>query len=339
MPAYARPVIQPTAMTKHSQHNIEETKRTILLFGEVLVDCFPDNEVQGGAPFNVAHHLQRLGHDLGLTPMLVTRIGKDARGQRILDTLHRVGLPTAGVQQDSLHPTGEVRINLDPKSLTHQFDILPDQAWDYIHAQMAHLVGLLSRPQWLYFGTLAQRNPSHTLTRSHAHPALQSLLHTTQAHRFLDLNLRDPWVSEAVLRWSLNQAEVVKMNDQELVRIAHMLGLEAGAPQRIGARLIEAFELTQLIVTEGAQGAWYLDNEGRYCHTAAQPGVPDMVDTVGAGDGFAAVYLLGLMQGWDTPMTLQRAHQFAAEICRVRGAIPGSTGFYQRFIADWELNP
>jgi fructokinase len=80
------------------------TQPCVLLFGEVLVDCFPDKEVEGGAPFNVAHHLQGLGN--GLRPTLVTRIGKDARGRHLLDTFKAAGLPTDGVQLDSLHPTG-----------------------------------------------------------------------------------------------------------------------------------------------------------------------------------------------------------------------------------------
>lgn len=306
---------------------------SILLFGEVLVDCFPDREVQGGAPFNVAHHLLGLGRNLGLVPVLVTRIGKDERGRRLLEAIQAVGLPVDGVQQDCVHPTGEVRITLDGGSAGHGFEIVPDQAWDFIHADMARLVGLLSRPQWIYFGTLAQRAASRL--------ALRLLLQTTRAKGFLDINLRDPWVCKDVLRWSLERAEIVKVSEDELHRVAHMLGLGSGVSRTLGERLTNTFDIRQLLVTQGEQGAWLLTGDGAYIHTRATEPIIDadtaVVDTVGAGDAFAAVFLLGLTQGWPVEQTLERAHRFAGKICRVRGAIPDSEDFYRPFITEWHL--
>lgn len=299
----------------------------IVLFGEVLVDCFPDHEVQGGAPFNVAHHLLGLGRGVGIAPVLVTRIGKDERGRRLLDSIQISGLPIDGVQQDSLHPTGQVRITMDANG--HHFEIVPDQAWDYIHAEMARLVGLSRRPRWVYFGTLAQRAASR--------PALRTLLQATQARNFLDINLRDPWVRKDVLRWSLGQAEVVKVNEEELHRVAHMMGQGSGAAKVLGERLIHAFSLRQLLVTQGEKGAWLLKPNGEYFQSGAVAKGGDLVDTVGAGDGFAAVFLLGQIQGWPEAQTLARAHRFAGEICRQRGAIPESDAFYRPFIAEWGL--
>ena len=56
-----------------------ETKRP-WIFGEVLFDCFPDgSRVLGGAPFNVAWHLQALG----LEPLFLSRVGRDAAGREI----------------------------------------------------------------------------------------------------------------------------------------------------------------------------------------------------------------------------------------------------------------
>lgn len=310
---------------------------TILLFGEVLMDCFPDREVLGGAPLNVAHHLRELGAGAGVLPVLVTRIGKDAHGQRLLEAMQAADLPIDGVQLDSLHPTGAVRIELEADGQGHRFEIETDQAWDFIHADMARLVGLASRPQWLYFGTLAQRAAPRPIARPAAHPALRSLMQTTHAKGFLDLNLRDPWVRKEVLRWSLGKAEIVKMNEEELLRVAHMMGLGGASQVVLGKRLLHAFGIGQLLVTEGGNGAWLLQSDGTYHHTAATPPLVDGVDSVGAGDGFAAVFLLGLTQGWPAEQTLERAHHFAGEICRLRGAIPDSDDFYQPFIAEWQL--
>ena len=143
------------------------------------MDCFPDQEVLGGAPLNVAYHLRGLGGGVGVIPVLVTRIGKDEHGHRLLEAMHAAGLPIDGVQLDCLHPTGAVRIELEADGQGHRFEIAPDQAWDFIHADMARLVGLSSRPQWLYFGTLAQRAAPRPIARPAAHPALRSLMQTT----------------------------------------------------------------------------------------------------------------------------------------------------------------
>jgi fructokinase len=315
-----------------------QSTTNILLFGEVLMDCFPDREIQGGAPLNVAHHLRELGGNVGVVPVLVTRIGKDEHGHQLLDAMLAAGLPIDGVQLDCLHPTGEVRIELEADGNGHRFEIAPDQAWDFIHADMARLVGLSSRPEWIYFGTLAQRAvPRPIASRPAVHPALRSLLQTTHAKGFLDINLRDPWVRKDVLRWSLGKAEIVKMNEEELHRVSHMMGLGTASHAVLGKRLLHAFGIRQLLVTEGKNGAWLLQDDGVYHHTEPAPPLVDQIDSVGAGDGFAAIFLLGLTQGWPLVQTLERAHRFAGEICRLRGAIPDSNDFYQPFISAWQL--
>lgn len=307
---------------------------TVLLFGEVLVDCFPDREVEGGAPFNVAHHLHNLGAGAGISPVLVTRIGKDERGRRLMESLQRAGLSIEGVQQDCLHPTGFVDITLDPETGGHRFDIAPDQAWDFIHAEMSRLVCLSRKPQWIYFGTLAQRAASRPALRA----LLQSPVHGERAGGFLDINLRDPWVRKDVLRWSLGKADIAKVNEEELHRVARMLGFGTGPARELGQRLVQSFALRYLLVTRGEQGAWLLGSDGGYFHSGATPPVTDVVDTVGAGDGFASVFLIGLMRGWPMEQVLARAHRFAGEICRLRGAIPESPGFYAPFLAEWGLS-
>lgn len=308
----------------------------VLLFGEVLMDCFPDREIPGGAPFNVACHLHGLGLHAGIGSVLVTRIGKDARGHRLLEAMSAAGLPLDGVQQDCLHPSGAVQVEPGGAERGPQFEIAPDQAWDFIHADMARLVGLSVRPQWLYFGTLAQRATVRPVTRPAAHPALRALFQTTQAHGFLDINLRDPWVRKDVLRWSLAEAEVVKMNAEELQRVTHMMGLGRASQDVLGKRLLHAFGIRQLLVTEGGEGAWLLQNDGTYLHTAPSKPLEDLVDSVGAGDGFAAVSLLGMVLGWPPERILARAHQFAGAICRLYGAVPESADFYRPFVQEWQ---
>jgi len=302
----------------------------VLLFGEVLADCFPDGERVGGAPFNVAHHLTGLGRRAGVHPILVSRIGVDARGAFLLERMRAAGLATEELQSDPEHPSGRVDVILDRDSQGHRFAIPDGQAWDFIDADAARLAALARRPRWIYFGTLVQRGASRE--------ALRALFAATRASGFLDVNLREPRLDDEMLRWSLAQAEVVKVNEEELHRVGETLGMRDSCPTGLGKRLVDAFGIRQLLVTQGADGAWLLDDcHCRFRTPVARP-VTEFRDSVGAGDAFAAVFMLGLVQGWNVWQRLERAHRFAGEVCRLRGAVPQDDGFYAPFLAAWGLS-
>jgi len=299
-----------------------EDSQTVIAFGETLVDQFRDRNVLGGAPFNVACHLGALGAH----PVLVTRAGKDALGDQLLQAMGERGLDVRGVQRDPARPTGRVKVTETARG--HAFDILSDQAYDHIHASLARMVGLSLHPQMVYFGTLSQRGDSRR--------ALRELLATVDACAFLDVNLRDPWVDADTLRWSLQQARVAKLNEDELVRIGELFSLDGATPQARAAVLMSGFNLQRLVVTCGAAGAWTRDAAGRIESVAGTP-LSQVVDTVGAGDGFAAVFMLGMLRGWPLTKQLARADTFARALCGIRGAVPASQDFYRPFIREWRL--
>lgn len=301
----------------------------VLLFGEVLADCFPDGERAGGAPFNVAHHLAGLGRRAGVQPVLVSRIGADARGAFLLERMRAAGLATEELQSDPVHPSGRVDVTFDRDSLAHRFTIPDGQAWDFIDPDAARQAALARRPRWIYFGTLAQRGASRQ--------ALRALFAATRASGFLDVNLREPRLDDGMLRWSLAQAAVVKVSEEELHRVGEALGMRDSCPTGLGKRLVDDFGIRQLLVTQGAEGAWLLDDcHCRFRTPLARP-LTEFRDSVGAGDAFAAVFMLGLVQGWNVWQRLERAHRFAGEVCRLRGAVPQDDGFYAPFLAAWGL--
>ncbi len=295
---------------------------TVVTFGETLVDQFRDRQVLGGAPFNVTCHLAALGAH----PVLVTRTGKDAPGERLLQAMNARGLDVRGVQRDPARPTGRVKVTETAGG--HSFDILSDQAYDHIHASLARMVGLSSHPQVIYFGTLSQRSESRR--------ALHALLGAVESCAFLDVNLRDPWVDADTLRWSLQRASVVKLNEDELARIVDLFMLDGDTLRARAAVLVSGFDLDRLVVTRGGEGAWTLDGAGRLQSVKGGP-LPQLVDTVGAGDGFAAVFILGMLLGWPVGLRLVRADAFARAVCQIRGAVPDSPDFYVPFIRDWQL--
>ena len=308
---------------------MRQDSTSIAVFGEALVDDFGASQVVGGAPFNVARHLAAFG----AAPLMLTRIGADANGAAVRAQAARFGMREDGIQEDAVLPTG--RVLVEQEGGTHRFTILPDQAYDHIAA--APLLASLRAcaPAMLYFGTLAQRGPV-SLT------ALGSLLAASAAPRFLDLNLRNGQVGAERVLASMREADILKLNDEELLWVCAALGragasgagLSADEAAAACAELIAEFSLRGVVLTLGARGAAWFGADGE-CLEAAPAACPALVDTVGAGDAFSAVFLLGRLRGWELAPTLARANAFAAAICGIRGAVPADPAWYAPWRAEW----
>lgn len=299
-------------------------KPTVVLFGEVLADIFPDRRVLGGAPFNVARHLRAFG----LHPLLITRVGEDQLRDELLAAMRRFDMDTLGVQVDPLHPTGQVTVRIDQQG--HHFDIQAEQAYDFIDGESACAAVLTTSPRMIYFGTLAQRQQKSRL-------ALQTLLQRIDITKYLDINLREPWFDAATVERSLAYADTVKMNEDELAAMSSQFHLAGTTPQEQGFALLQRFDLQGLQITCGAEGAWQLNADGLHLRTPGAPAKGSIVDTVGAGDGFAAVCITGELLDWPPELMIARANTFAATICTLRGAIPPDEGFYSPFLREWHL--
>ena len=317
---------QPSSGRFPSPLPIQDTisKNTVMLFGEVLADIFPDRSVLGGAPFNVARHLKAFGQN----PVLITRLGNDALRDKVMQVMSKYEMETVGVQCNNNYPTGQVRVHLAEGG--HRFEILPLQAYDFIHPAVVRMTALSVHPVLVYYGTLAQR---HEISRR----ALKTLLRSTDAAKFLDVNLRSPWYDEKTLKQSLQYADIVKLNDDELKVLAEMFALKTDKPESQARELMARFNVVQTVITRGEQGAWQIDRAGKVVEAGGKGAVMNLVDTVGAGDGFASVWILGTLLRWPMAMTLERANTFAAAICEIRGALPDHADFYTPFIMKWEI--
>jgi fructokinase len=303
---------------------------TTVIFGEALVDDFTTEQVVGGAPFNVARHLAAF-----MAPQLmITRIGSDRNGTAVRAEFERFAMADAGLQVDPIEETGRVVVERGPKG--HRFAIQPNQAYDYIEPDDALSALSAEQVDAIYFGTLAQRG-----ARSRA--TLEALLEATAATRFLDLNLRDGSVVDGVVFRSLQLADIVKVNEEELQALFHWyFQIEPSAPAlspdevRASCRaLLQMFSLEALIVTLGHRGSVYFGADGATIVNRDNPAPPFVIDTVGAGDAFAAIFLLGRARGWPLETTLARANEFAGAICAVPGAVPRDLGFYDKWMARW----
>ena len=289
-----------------------------VIFGEALYDCFPDGQaVLGGAPFNVAWHLQ----GFGLSPLFISRVGDDPLGHRVREAMHHHGMDTSGLQLDSSHPTGKVTITLSGSS--HSFEIMPDQAYDYIGRD-----ALPPMPDntLFYHGSLAARAPVSAQT-------LAFLSTRYASKRLVDVNLRSPWWQRQQVLEMLNNVWLAKLNDEELRQLVPDADDDTSRMQQ----LINNEKLQLLLLTRGAAGAELLTADGDSFRVAPDP-VTNVVDTVGAGDAFTSVLILAVLQGWPWQQALERSQAFASAIVGRRGAIVEEPGFYQPFIDTWELS-
>ncbi len=307
----------------------------ILVVGEALVDLFPDRQVVGGAPFNVARNLAALG----ARPLMVTRIGRDALGQQLTDAFDRYGLARDGLQVDPTLPSGQVRVHPLPGG-GHRFEIPPGQAWDALDAGQAVAAACAGRPRLVCFGTLAQRSP----VSADAVRAVVSAATARGARCVLDLNLRDGPDNPALALASLPLADVLKVNEDELPQLLRWFvpGGDAAAAARLGseahdtavAALMRRFAIDRLVLTLGPEGYAVFDADGGLVvRGSAVPVTPR--DTVGAGDAFLSVVLLGELRGWPLGLALRRAADFAAAVCGLDGAVPEDPGVHAGWRDAW----
>jgi fructokinase len=284
----------------------------VYIFGEVLFDHFPDGRrVLGGAPFNVAWHLQAFG----LAPRFISRVGTDAEGDEVRAAMRDWGMDQRGLQADSERATGRVSIHFDDGEPV--YDIVDNCAYDAIDDAAVSECGLL------YHGSLALRHAT-------SHAALVRLLEAQPKTVFLDVNLRPPWWERAPVIELISRANWVKLNRDELNR----LGPAAASTREQAEAMLQLHALDGLIVTLGANGAELLTAEGLYLR-ATPLGGTDIVDTVGAGDALASVMILGLRNAWPLDVTLERAQAFASAIVGRRGATVSEQEFYRAFDEQW----
>jgi fructokinase len=290
----------------------------IHVFGEVLFDCFPDGRrVLGGAPFNVAWNLQAFG----LAPQFISRIGDDPDGKEILALMTDWGMNRDALQIDKTYPTGLVQVEIRDRE--PHYDIVNHSAYDFIDENLLPTItAKIKADGILYHGSMGIRNPISL-------KALQAFKANHEGKIFVDVNLRDPWLQKETLFPLLNDANWVKINEHELA----ILHPEASDMQSAIASFCQKFDLDIVIVTLGEKGAIAWDKEQ---FTDVKPTANiKVVDTVGAGDAFASVFLLGLSKQWAIAKILERAQAFAGEIVMRRGATSSDRDFYQSFKQQW----
>ncbi len=297
----------------------------ILCIGEILFDIYPDTRHLGGAPFNFSYHMHQLRNEVAF----VSRIGDDENGKEILRILKECDYPIGFIQIDKDHPTGNVMVELDVKAVP-TFTITPNVAYDFIEYDDG-VQKLLDNVDLFYFGTLALRCPVSQKTIQNI---LNNRLPTTKV--FYDINLRQNFYTETILRESLQQSDIVKLNNNEFKFLKELLNLSHSEVEAANS-ILQEFELSVLCITKGEKGNVLYTEDEKLDLKLSAAYQKNSVDTVGAGDAFAAILAFGLLKKWDFSTILKRATDFAVDICEIPGAIPRDSEFYQKYKDEWNL--
>ncbi|KPH14136.1 carbohydrate kinase [Chryseobacterium sp. ERMR1:04] len=277
----------------------------VVCFGEVLWDIFPQGTRAGGAPFNAAYNISKMGTDV----KMLSRIGNDELGEKLIHQINTWGLTTDYIQVDNEHPTSTVIAKIDEENEA-TYDIVNHVAWDYIDFLPEH-EELISNAEAFVFGSLSARNPKSRET-------LLKLLKFAKLKIF-DVNFRPPFIDLELIKELLFQADIVKMNKAEMRQIMQFFSEEYKSEDESAAFIQNHFNIKEIVLTKGSKGARYFVGDQNYGFSA----VPiEIADTVGSGDAFLAGFISKRVQLKSPEEIMKEAISLGAFITSKSGACP-----------------
>jgi fructokinase len=281
-------------------------KNYIVCFGETLWDLFPTGKVAGGAPMNVAVGL----HHRKLSAYMISKVGADALGNELMEFLNNINFPTHWIQTDTTYQTGVVDVAANEFG-ENTYTIVQPVAWDFIETTPT-LENLVANSFAFVYGSLVCRNEV----------SRQSLIALAQKAtlRVFDVNFRSPFFSQSLIETLMAEADIVKMNEDELRIMAGWYGLSnILTEQALMQYFKEQFTLQAFVLTRGVNGAALLNGEGYF---ESEGFVVKVQDTVGSGDAFLTGYLKCLYEGKTPAFSLRYACALGALVATHKGATP-----------------
>jgi len=273
-------------------------------FGEVLWDMLPEGPQPGGAPLNVAYHLNKMG----VLTSIVSKIGKDDNGEKLTGLMDVWGINKQFLQVDDTHPTSVVLAKMNGNEAS--YEIVFPVAWDFIDKD-SNIQSVISPATYFIYGSLASRNQTSRNT-------LFKLLET-DAIKVFDINLRPPFIGQDLLKILLEKADIVKLNEAELEMVQVIfngpLSNEASQVKFIQDR----FNVSGVIITKGEFGASYYTPEKGYHLWGNEVKVKD---TVGSGDSFLAAFIANHYLKIQPEIILKNAIAMGAFIATKKGGCP-----------------
>ncbi len=276
--------------------------------GEALWDVLPEGKKIGGAPANFAYHVSQFG----LPSCVVSAIGDDALGKEIIENFTSKGLDQLIAEVP--YPTGTVQVEIDQTGIP-LYDIKENVAWDNI-PYTEHLDALAKRTKAVCFGSLAQRN---VVSRNTINHFLDTMPKDDDSLIVFDVNLRQGFYNKEILCKSMQNCNILKINDEELITVSRMFGYPGIDLQDKCWILLGKYNLKMLILTCGINGS-YVFTPG---NVSFQPTPKvEVADTVGAGDSFTAAFIASILKGKSVTEAHSIAVKTSAYVCTQKGAMP-----------------
>ena len=276
--------------------------------GEALWDVLPEGKKIGGAPANFAYHVSQFG----LPSCVVSAIGDDALGKEIIENFTSKGLDQLIAEVP--YPTGTVQVEIDQTGIP-LYDIKENVAWDNI-PYTEHLDALAKRTKAVCFGSLAQRN---VVSRETINLFLDTMPKDDDSLIVFDVNLRQGFYNKEILCKSMQNCNILKINDEELITVSRMFGYPGIDLQDKCWILLGKYNLKMLILTCGINGS-YVFTPG---NVSFQPTPKvEVADTVGAGDSFTAAFIASILKGKSVTEAHSIAVKTSAFVCTQKGAMP-----------------
>lgn len=278
----------------------------VLSFGEIIWDVYPDEKHLGGAPLNFAAHFAKQGGEA----YVLSALGDDELGNEALNKLSLWKVNDEYVSVLSGKDTGKCLVTLDKQGVP-TYNIVRDSAYDYIKCS-----SVSDEFDALYFGTLALRNEYNRreiseLIKSHSFKEI-----------FVDVNLREPFISRESLMLCMENATVLKISDEELSAVSKILYNTEYDYKNIATEISKTFQnIKFIIITLGEKGSYAYDvfNKASFSCDAERVTV---ASTVGAGDSFSAAFLYKYMSGFDINSCLKTASRISAYVVSKTEAVP-----------------
>ena len=286
----------------------------VVALGELLIDFaskgtdakgYPLMQaLPGGAPANFLAALTKYGKKTAF----LGKVGDDTFGHLLLGTLKEAGIETQGIVVDPTVFTTLAFVTFDETG-DRSFSFARKPGADTQLTWEEADKSLIDQAKVFHFGTLSLTDePARTATqKAIAYAKTQGKLITC------DPNLRKPlWPSEDAAKeqilWSLAQADVVKISDEEVEFLWNC------TPEEGADKLLQEFGISLAMVTLGPKGC--LMKTRKAACTVPGPKV-HAIDTTGAGDifgGSAVCRLLELNKAIDdlTAEDLQAIGSFAS---------------------------
>lgn len=287
----------------------------VIGLGEVLWDVLPSGKQIGGAPANFAFHVSQFG----LPVRVVSAIGYDDLGRETRKVFAQRNLQS--IMPSLPQPTGTVIAEIDEAGVAHY--TFPDNvAWDNIPFT-TEMEDVARQTQAVCWGSLAQRSEC---SQKSILQFVDTVPDGPGQYKIFDINLRQNFYTKEIITESLQRANVLKINDEELVIVARLFGLQGTDLEAKARVLLTTYNLNMVILTCGENGSYIFTPANDDCPLGGTsfletPKVK-VSDTIGAGDSFTGTLVASLIEGMPIRDAHARAVRVSAYVCTQAGAMP-----------------